>query len=113
VNVVVGIELSPEGRVFSARVEHSNAPDRFDIALPDNILAAKGFLRRLSEACIFGPLLSRRNKMRLGTGLTAAIVVAAAGTFVPGCLSSGDTYEPFGVRPGKAGQKGWEDAMTS
>ncbi|MCK6587008.1 MAG: AgmX/PglI C-terminal domain-containing protein, partial [Polyangiaceae bacterium] len=27
-NVVVGIELSPEGRVFSARVEHSNAPDK-------------------------------------------------------------------------------------
>jgi hypothetical protein len=25
----------------------------------------------------------------------------------------GGLYELFGVRPGKAGQKGWEDAMTS
>ncbi|HZF48222.1 MAG TPA: hypothetical protein VE093_06215 [Polyangiaceae bacterium] len=34
--------------------------------------------------------------MRMGNGLAAALVVAAAGTFVPGCLSSGSTYQPFG-----------------
>jgi hypothetical protein len=34
--------------------------------------------------------------MRVGNGFCAALVVAAAGTFVPGCLSSGDTYVPFG-----------------
>ncbi|HZF51380.1 MAG TPA: hypothetical protein VE093_22140, partial [Polyangiaceae bacterium] len=34
--------------------------------------------------------------MRMGNGLSAALVVAAAGTLVPGCLSSGDTYVPFG-----------------
>ena len=34
--------------------------------------------------------------MRMGNGFTAALVVVAAGTFVPGCLSSGDTYVPFG-----------------
>jgi hypothetical protein len=34
--------------------------------------------------------------MRVGNGLAAALVVGAAGTFVPGCLSSGSTYEPFG-----------------
>jgi serine/threonine-protein kinase len=49
VNVVVGIELSPEGRVFSARVEHSNAPDK----------AAEACVAGVAEGLQFPPPAAR------------------------------------------------------
>ena len=43
--------------------------------------------------------------------LTCAYFSAIEDPFAP-CATS-YAYEPNGVRPGKAGQKGWKDAMTS
>jgi serine/threonine-protein kinase len=51
-SVVVAIELSPEGRVFSARVEHSNAPDK----------AAEACLASVVEKLRFPPPTARGMK---------------------------------------------------